>query len=83
MKPESQLKTTGDRSQSKPRATTGANNQDRPKILLVSRLLLSDQLWCQGEVVVVEGGRPIRLTPRFQLQADPVLQSGNNPLTCY
>jgi len=83
MKPESHLKTIGDHSQSKPRATTGANNPDRPKILLVSRLLLNSQIWCQGDVVVVEGGRPIQLTPRFQLQADPVLQSGNIPLTHY
>jgi hypothetical protein len=49
--------------------------------MLVSRLLLNDQLWCQGDVVVVEGGRPKQLTPRFQLQADPPLQSGEVPLT--
>lgn len=83
MKPESQLKTTGHGNQSKPRATTSANNPDRPKILLMSRLLLNTQIWCQGDVVVVEGGRPIQLTPRFQLQADHVLQSGDNPLACY
>jgi hypothetical protein len=83
MKPESQLNTIGGCSQTKPRATTGANNPDRPKILLVSRLLLNSQIWCQGDIVVVEGGRPIQLTPRFQLEADPVLQTGDNPLTCY
>lgn len=83
MKPESQLNTIGGRSQTKPLATAGANSPDRPKILLVSRLLLNSQIWCQGDIVVIEGGRPIQLTPRFQLEADPVLQTGDNPLTCY
>lgn len=70
MKLESRL-TLGNRSQFKLEAAAGAKSPDRPKIFLVSRLLLNEQLWCRGEVVVVEGGKPIQLTPRFQLRADP------------
>jgi hypothetical protein len=40
-------------------------NLNRPKIMLASRLLLSDQLWSQGDIVVVEAGRVIHLTPSF------------------
>ena len=51
--------------------------------MLVSRLLLNDQLWTQGDVVVVEGGKPIQLTPRSQHRAVPTLQSGDIPLALY
>jgi hypothetical protein len=81
MKPEAQIIPTGSRNQSKPLSAASATSLARPRIMLVSRLLLNDQLWCQGDVVVVEGGRPKQLTPRFQLQADPPLQSGEVPLT--
>jgi hypothetical protein len=57
--------------------------QTRPKIILASRLLLNDQLWSLSDVVVVEGGRAIPLTPRFQLRGDSTLQSGDIPLTRY
>lgn len=65
MRPKSHLKFTGSRSQTKPPGAAIAKNPDRPQILLVSRLLLNDQLWSQGDIVVVEGGRAIHLTPRF------------------
>jgi hypothetical protein len=62
MIPDSHLKPTRSRRPSKPRSAADASGSDQPRILLVSRLLLNDQLWCQGEVVVIEGGRPIHLT---------------------
>jgi hypothetical protein len=65
MRPKSDFKPTGTRSRSKPLAAAGSKNLDIPKILLASRLLLNDQLWTQGDVVVVEAGRAIHLTPRF------------------
>jgi hypothetical protein len=51
--------------------------------MLVSRLLLNDQLWSQGDVVVVEAGRAIQLTPRLQPRRDLLLQTGNIPLALY
>jgi len=83
MKPKLHLSSTGKVNPSRPLSAAGTMSLDRPRIMLVSRLLLNDQLWCQGDVVVVEGGRPKQLTPRFQLQADPLLQSGDIPLIRY
>lgn len=83
MKPETYVKTARSRNQSKLEAAAGPKNLDRPKILLISRLLLNDQLWSQGDVVVVEAGRPIQLTPRFQPRDGSLLQSGELPLTHY
>jgi hypothetical protein len=65
MRPKSHLKPTESRNQAKPPGAASAKKLDRPQILLVSRLLLNDQLWSQGDIVVVEGGRAIHLTPRF------------------
>ena len=57
--------------------------QTRPKIILASGCSLNDQLWSLGDVVVVESGRAIPLTPPFQLRGDSTLQSGDIPLTRY
>jgi hypothetical protein len=65
MRPKSHLRPTESRNQTRPPGAAGAKNPDRPQILLVSRLLLNDQLWSQGDIVVVEGGRAIHLTPHF------------------
>ncbi len=83
MKPKSCLKPTGSRNPSKPQSATDVRHLDRPKIMLISRLLLNDQLWSQGDVVVVEAGRAIQLTPRLQPRRDLLLQTGNIPLALY
>jgi hypothetical protein len=83
MKSRSHPKATGSRNQLNPQAALAAKDTDRPKIMLVSRLLLNDQIWCQGDVVVVENGRSIYLTPRCQLRREPLLRFGDIPLTLY
>jgi len=83
MKTKSTVETTMSLTESEPSTATGAKPPGRPQIVLVSRLLLTDQLWCQGDVVVVEAGRAIQFTPRFQLRSEPMLQSGYIPPTHY
>jgi hypothetical protein len=62
MRPRSHLKTAGSPSLFNQRSTTGTRKLERPKIMLISRLLLNDQLWSQYDVVVVEAGKAIQLT---------------------
>ena len=83
MRPKSQRKPTGSRGQCDLPTAAGAINLNRPKIILASRLLLNDQIWSQGDVVVVENGRTVDLTPRFWPRCEPLLQSGELRLTHY
>jgi hypothetical protein len=83
MKPKSHFKPAGSRNQSKLPSAASVKSVARPKIMLVSRLLLNDQLWAQGDVVVVEAGRTIQLTPHIQPRDGSLLQSGDIPLTRY
>jgi hypothetical protein len=81
MKPESRLKPNGSPNPSRPRSAARVKHPDRPKIMLVSRLLLSDQIWSEGDVVVVEAGRAIHLRRGFSPRVDPMLQLGHIPFT--
>jgi hypothetical protein len=83
MKPKSHCKPAGSRNQSTLLSVASVKSLARPRIMLVSRLLLNDQLWSQGDVVVVEAGRTIQLTPQIQPRGGSPLQSGDIPLTRY